>query len=202
MKLTGAKSVCTGADSVCTATKSLGTGAKSVGTGAESVCTEFKSLGTVAVGVLPPIVPVPTAESRAAGWLNQRWDGMRIGSAHRRALRCAVNLLRSHRHARPHQGPQLAPDGHTCVSSGHGVGRGDTSTGVSNHTRANRTVVGEREVAHRRCSSTSCFEEQIPHRSTCQPPCRERLRPEHLGSRRIPVHEPPSVPDREKIIPT
>ena len=84
LKLTGAKSVCADAEYVCTATKSLGTGAKSVGTGAESVCTEFKSLGTVAVGVLPPIVPVPTAESRAAGWLNQRWDGMRTGYAHDR----------------------------------------------------------------------------------------------------------------------
>ena len=48
------------------------TGAKSVCTGAELVCT-------IPVSVLPPIVPAPTAESRAAGWLNQRWDGMRTG---------------------------------------------------------------------------------------------------------------------------
>src|SRR5262249_15031693 len=34
-------------------------------------------LGTVPVSVLPPIVPAPTAQSRAAGWLNQRWDGVR-----------------------------------------------------------------------------------------------------------------------------
>jgi hypothetical protein len=27
----------------------------------------------------PPIVPAPTTESRAAGLLDQRWDGMRIG---------------------------------------------------------------------------------------------------------------------------
>ncbi len=58
------------------------TGAKSVCTGAESVDTEFKSLGTVPVSVLPPIVPASTAESRAAGWLNQRGDGMRTGYAH------------------------------------------------------------------------------------------------------------------------
>lgn len=49
---------------------------------AESVCTEFKSLGTVPVSVLPPIVPAPTAESRAAGGLNQRWDGMHSGYAY------------------------------------------------------------------------------------------------------------------------
>jgi hypothetical protein len=56
-------------------------GAKSVCTGAESVGTEFKSLGTVPVRVLPPIVPAPTAQSRAAGWLNQRWKGRRTGYA-------------------------------------------------------------------------------------------------------------------------
>jgi hypothetical protein len=82
IKLTGAESVCTGAESVCTATKSLCTDAKSVCTGAESVCTEFKSLGTVPVSVLPPIVPAPTVESRAAGWLNQPWDGLRTGYAY------------------------------------------------------------------------------------------------------------------------
>src|SRR5262249_27460057 len=38
--------------------------------------------GTVSVSILPPIVPARTAESRAAGWLNQRWDGMRTGYAH------------------------------------------------------------------------------------------------------------------------
>ena len=43
-------------------------------TGAESICT-------APVSVLRPIVPAPTAESRAAGWLNQRWDGMRTGYA-------------------------------------------------------------------------------------------------------------------------
>ena len=82
IQLTGAKSVCTGAESVCTATKSLGTGAKSVCAGTESVRTEFKSLGTVSVSVLPPIVSAPTARSRAAGWLNQRWDGMHTRYAH------------------------------------------------------------------------------------------------------------------------
>jgi hypothetical protein len=56
--------------------------AESVCPGAESVCTELKSLGTIPVNVLPPIVPAPTAESRAANWLNQRWDGMRTGYAH------------------------------------------------------------------------------------------------------------------------
>src|SRR5262249_32699140 len=81
IKLTGAKSVCTGAESVGTATKSLGTGAKSVGTGAGSVSTACESLGTVPVSLVPPIVPAPTAASRAAGWLNQRWDGMRTGHA-------------------------------------------------------------------------------------------------------------------------
>ena len=60
----------------------LCTGAKSVCTGAESVCIDLKSLGTAPVSVLPPIVPAPTAESRAAGWLNQQWDGMRTGYAH------------------------------------------------------------------------------------------------------------------------
>ena len=68
IKLTGAKSVCNGA--------------KSVGTGAESVCTEFKSQGTLPVSVFPPIVPAPTVESRAAGWLNQPWDGLRTGYAY------------------------------------------------------------------------------------------------------------------------
>jgi hypothetical protein len=51
-------------------------------TGAESVCKEFKPLSTVPVSILAPIVPAPTAESRAAGWLNQRWDGMRTVDAH------------------------------------------------------------------------------------------------------------------------
>jgi hypothetical protein len=55
------------------------TGAKSVCTGAESVGTGLNSLGTAPLSVVPPIVPAPTAESRAAGWLNQRWDGMRTG---------------------------------------------------------------------------------------------------------------------------
>ena len=56
------------------------TAAKSVCTGAESVGAEFKPLGTVPVRVLPPIVPAPTAQSRAAGWLNQRWEGRRPGT--------------------------------------------------------------------------------------------------------------------------
>jgi hypothetical protein len=51
-------------------------------TGAKSVCTDLKSLGTAPVSVLPPIVPAPTAESMAAGWLNQRWDDMRTGYAY------------------------------------------------------------------------------------------------------------------------
>jgi len=50
--------------------------------GAKSVCTEFKSLGTALVSVFPPIVPAPTAQSRAAGGLSQRWDGMRTGYPH------------------------------------------------------------------------------------------------------------------------
>jgi hypothetical protein len=50
-------------------------------TGAESVYTESKSLGTAPVSIFPPIVPAPTVESRAAGWLNQRWDGLRTGYA-------------------------------------------------------------------------------------------------------------------------
>ena len=48
---------------------------------AESVCTDLKSPGTAPVSVLPPIVAALTAESSAAGLLNQRWDGMRTGYA-------------------------------------------------------------------------------------------------------------------------
>jgi hypothetical protein len=66
--LTGTKSLCTGAEWLCT-------GAKSVG-------PDLKSLGTPPVGALQPIVPAPTAESIAAGWLNQRRDGMRTGYAY------------------------------------------------------------------------------------------------------------------------
>jgi hypothetical protein len=49
---------------------------------AESVCIDLKLLGTAPVSVLPPIVPAPTAESRAAGWLNHRWGSMRTGYAY------------------------------------------------------------------------------------------------------------------------
>jgi hypothetical protein len=77
IKLTGAKSACTAPKSVCT-------GAKSLSPGAKSVCTDLKPLGTAPVSVLPPIVPAPAAESRAAGWLNQRWDGIRTGYAYDR----------------------------------------------------------------------------------------------------------------------
>jgi hypothetical protein len=49
---------------------------------AESVCTDLKSLGRAPVSVLSPIIPAPTAESRAAGWLNQRWDGIHTGYAY------------------------------------------------------------------------------------------------------------------------
>jgi hypothetical protein len=76
----GAKSVCR-APSIFTSTTAVYTGAKSVGTGAESVGTDLKLPGTAFVSVLPPIVPAPTAESRAAGWLNQRWNGMPTGHA-------------------------------------------------------------------------------------------------------------------------
>ncbi len=48
---------------------------------AESVGTDLKPLGTAPVSALPPIVPALTAESIAAGWLSQRWDGMRTGYA-------------------------------------------------------------------------------------------------------------------------
>ena len=65
-----------------TGAKSVGTGAKSVCTSAESVGTDLKSLGTAPVHVFPPIVPAPTAQSRAAGGLSQGWDGMRTGYAH------------------------------------------------------------------------------------------------------------------------
>jgi hypothetical protein len=41
-----------------------------------------KSLGTVPASVLPRIVPAPTAESMAAGWLNQRRNGSRTGYLH------------------------------------------------------------------------------------------------------------------------
>jgi hypothetical protein len=51
-------------------------------TGAESVCTDLNPRGTAPVSVLTPIVLAATAESMAAGWLNQRWDGMRTGYAH------------------------------------------------------------------------------------------------------------------------
>jgi hypothetical protein len=44
--------------------------------------------------------------------------------------------------------------------------------------------------------------ERTSHPLACQLPMRDRSRSEQPGSRRIPVHEPPSVPDREKIIPT
>ena len=73
--LTGTKSLGTGA-------KSLWTGAEWLGTGAKSVCPDLKSRGTAPVSALPPIVPAPTAESIAAGWLNQRRDGMRTGYAY------------------------------------------------------------------------------------------------------------------------
>jgi hypothetical protein len=70
------------AKSVCTATKPVCTDAKSICTGAELLGTELKSLSMVAVSVLPPIVPGPTAKSRSAVWLNQWCHGRRTGYAH------------------------------------------------------------------------------------------------------------------------
>jgi hypothetical protein len=62
-----------------TGAESVHTVAKSVCTGTESICPGAESLGSAPVSVLRPIVPAPAVESRAAGWLKQRWDGMRTG---------------------------------------------------------------------------------------------------------------------------
>jgi hypothetical protein len=60
----------------------LSGGAKLVCTGAEPICIGLKLLGTAPVSVSSSIVPAPTAESMAPGWLNQLGDGIRTAYAY------------------------------------------------------------------------------------------------------------------------
>ena len=125
---------------------------------------------------------------------NRRQDDVRcvLRRTHLRKFASWSDARRTHRHACPHQGPQRAQDGHTCVGSCQGVRRvGFIARGIVRHhgqdglgVTLSWSCAGEvADFVAMAWKSAWTSSARTPHCLTGQLLCRERLRSERPGWR-------------------